>query len=296
MRAGLPISLLLHGGVMFGALALSGNAQPLAEGRVIPIELITVAPETNIKAAIKPPKPKPVKKEQPILELKEPAVSAPEIAPEIKKVSKPKPKAPKILKTEPKETEPVKTAEAVIPDPIAEDIIVDAVIPEVVPEAEPEPEPKEESFSLDALSGLIDKSRETAPDKNRQVTLQSETNQYAFADHARAGTGEGTAMTLSELDALQSAMYKCWRIPADATDPEKLLVRLEVKMLRGGHVEDVRLIDSAKSRRNAPGNPFWDIAEQRAVRAVAQCAPYDFLPDDKYSDWRQLILNFRPQL
>jgi len=316
MRAGLPISLLLHGGVMFGALALSGNVQPLAEGRVIPIDLITIAPETNIKAAIRPPKPKPIKKEQPELKLKKPAKAAPEIAPEVKEVAKEKPKAkpkPKILKAPPEETpektpEPVKTAEAVLPDPIADKVIVDPNTPEpvvgetiaepVVPDVQPvaEPEPEEPSFSLDSLSGLIDKSRETAPDKNTQVALQSETNQYAFADHSRAGTGEGNAMTLSELDALQSAMYKCWRIPADAIDPEKLLVRLEVKLLRGGLVEDVRVIDKAKSRRNSPGNPFWDVAEQRAVRAVAQCAPYDFLPDEKFGDWRKLILNFRPQL
>jgi len=293
MKAGLPISLLLHGGVMFGALVFSGKVQPLAEGRVIPIELITIAPETNIKAAVKRPKREPVKEEQPILKLEKPAESAPEIAPDIKKVFKPKPKAPEILKAPPKaEPEPVKTAEAVIPDAAAEEIIVDLVVPDV----QPEPEPKEEVFSLDSLAGLIDKSRETAPDKNTQVALQSETNQYAFADTARAGTGEGNAMTLSELDALQSAMYKCWRIPVDAVDPEKLLVRLEVKMLRGGLVEDVRVIDRAKSRRQAPGNPFWDIAEQRAVRAVAQCAPYDFLPDEKFGDWRSLILNFRPQL
>ncbi|MEP1231349.1 MAG: hypothetical protein ABJG88_11790 [Litorimonas sp.] len=277
MKAGLPISLLLHGAVMFGALLFSGNVQPLAEGRIIPIELIAVAPETNIKAAIKAVKPEQIKDEQPELQLEEPDVSAPEIAQEVKKT--------------PSETpEPVKTAEVIVPDDTAKELVDDPVVPDTPPEPEPE------TFSLDSLAGLIDKSRETAPDKNKQVTFQSETNQYAFADNARKAEGAGTAMTLSELDALQSAMYKCWRMPADAIDPEKLLVRLNVTMLRGGLVEDVRLIDSAKSRRNAPGNPFWDIAEQRAIRAVAQCAPYDFLPDEKFNDWQSLILNFRPQL
>jgi len=262
---------------MFGALLLSGNTQPLAEGRIIPIELVTVAPETNIRAAIKAEKPEQIKEQQPELKLEAPAVSAPEIAEEVKKVASETP-------------QPVKTAEVIVPDKTAEELIDDPVVPDTPPEPEPE------TFNLDSLAGLIDKSRETAPDKNKQVTLQSETNQFAFADNARAGEGEGTAMTLSELDALQSAMYKCWRMPADAIDPEKLLVRLKVTMLRGGLVEDVRLIDSAKSRRNAPGNPYWDIAEQRAIRAVAQCAPYDFLPAEKFNDWQSLILNFRPQL
>ncbi len=276
MKAGLPISLLLHGGVMFGALAFSGNVQPLAEGRIIPIELITIAPETNIKAAVKAKTPDQIKEDAPEMTLTEPAISAPEVNDVIKEAVKDK-------------AEPVKQAEAIVPD-------LALNTPKDITEPDKPAEPVKESFSLDALSGLIDKSRQTAPDKNKQISLQSETNQYAFADQARAKTGEGTAMSLSELDALQSAMYKCWRMPADAKDPEKLLVRLEVKMLRGGYVEDVRVIDSAKSRRNAPGNAFWDIAEQRAVRAVAQCAPYDFLPDDRFNDWQSLILNFRPQL
>jgi len=277
MKAGLPISLLLHGGVLFGALAFSGKVQPLAEGRVIPIELVTIAPETNIKAALKAVKAEQIKDEQPELTLKDPTLSAPNIANDVKEAVQDTP-------------EPIKSAEVIIPDETVDDLVT-----ELEPE-DTQTKPAEESFSLDKLAGLIDKSRETAPDKNKQVTLQSETNQFAFADTARKGTGEGTAMTLSELDALQSAMYKCWRMPADAKDPEKLLVRLDVKMLRGGLVEDVRVIDSAKSRRNAPGNPFWDIAEQRAVRAVAQCAPYDFLPDEKFNDCQNLILNFRPQL
>jgi len=276
MKAGLPISLLLHGSVMFGALVFSGNVQPLAEGRIIPIDLITIAPETNIKAAVKAAKPEQIQDELPEMTLETPLQSAPEIDDVVKKTAKDTP-------------EPIKSAEAIVPD-LSPDTPKET-IPDDVP-----PEPVKESFSLDALSGLIDKSRETAPDKNKQVALQSENNQYAFADQARARTGEGNAMTLSELDALQSAMYRCWRMPADAKDPEKLLVRLDVKMLRGGFVEDVRVIDSTKSRRNAPGNAYWDIAEQRAVRAVAQCAPYDFLPDEKFSDWQSLILNFRPKL
>lgn len=275
MRAGLPISLLLHGSVLFGALAFSGNIQPLAEGRVIPVELVTLGPETNIKAAIKSPEPVPQPELQPELQLKTPEKPAPEIAPETDGRPQDTPKR-----------DVSKTAEVVIPDDNPVDLS----------ETQDSKTQPEESFNLDSLAGLIDKSRQTAPDKNTQVALQSETNQYAFADYSVSAAGEGTAMSLSELDALQSAMYKCWRMPADAKDPEKLLVRLDVKMQRGGFVEDVKVIDRAKSRLNAPGNPFWDIAEQRAVRAVAQCAPYDFLPDETFKKWQNLILNFRPQL
>jgi len=143
---------------------------------------------------------------------------------------------------------------------------------------------------------MIDRSRETAPEKNQQKVLQSETNNYVFAENSRTGSGAGTEMTVNEMDALQSAMYKCWRMPADAKNPEKLVVRLSVKILPDGYVQDVKVIDKARQRRGDPGNPFWDIAEQRAVRAVAQCGPYDFLPAEKYSQWKDMTLNFRPEV
>ena len=276
MKAGLPISLLLHGSVMFGFMAFGKTAEPLAEGRVIPIEIVTLAPETNIRAAIK--RPKKAKLTPPTeapMELTSPMEAADEVD--------------DAVKIAPKEAaEPVKTAEVITPD--TEEPALD------VPDKPEPPVEEKPTFDLDKLSALIDKSKDTAPEANRQKALQGETDRYVYDDVNRAGTGEGTAMTLSELDALQSAMYKCWRMPADARDPEKLIVRLKVTMLRGGYVEDVKVVDRAASRRNAPGNPFWDVAEQRALRAVAQCAPYDFLPDEKFAKWQSLTLNFRPQL
>ena len=281
MKLGLPISFVLHGAAIFGGLFIyKGNIKPLPETRIIPIELVTVTETTNIRAAIKAPKPEKITPpEAEPMTLKTPMENAPEEAE---------------AKDAPKETseavEVVKEAEVKIPDETALPI-PDKEIEEVKP-VEPEPP----SFDLDKLASMIDRSRETAPEKNQQKVLQSETNNYVFAENSRAGSGEGTAMTVNEMDALQSAMYKCWRMPADAKNPEKLVVRLSVKMLPDGYVQDVKIIDKARQRRNDPGNPFWDVAEQRALRAVAQCGPYDFLPAEKYSQWKDMTLNFRPEV
>ena len=281
MKLGLPISFVLHGAAIFGGLFVyKGNMKPLPETRIIPIELVTVTETTNIRAAVKVPKPEKITPpEAEPMTLETPMENAPEEA-EAKE-------APKEV-AEPVEV--VKEAEVKIPDETALPI-PDKVIEEVPP-AEPEPP----AFDLDKLASMIDRSRETAPEKNQQRVLQSETNNYVFADNSRAGSGEGTAMTVNEMDALQSAMYKCWRMPADAKNPEKLVVRLSVKILPDGYVQDVKIIDKARQRRNDPGNPFWDVAEQRAVRAVSQCGPYDFLPAEKYSQWKDMTLNFRPEV
>lgn len=280
MKLGLPISFVLHGAAIFGgAFVYSGAVKPLPETRIIPIELVTVAEATNIRAAVKRPKREEnTPPDTDPMTLETPMENAPEEA-ELKE-------APKEVDNS---AETVKEAELKVLD--------EKALP--VPDKEAETaleEPAPPTFDLDKLASMIDRSRETAPEKNQQKVLQSETNNYVFADSARAGSGEGTEMTVNEMDALQSAMYKCWRMPADAKNPEKLIVRLSVKILPDGYVQDVKIIDKARQRRGDPNNPFWDVAEQRAVRAVSQCGPYDFLPAEKYSQWKDMTLNFRPEV
>ena len=280
MKLGLPISFALHGAAIFGGMFVyKGGIKPLPETRIIPIELVTVAEVTNIRAAVKAPTPEKISPpEAEPMTLETPLENAPEEA-----------EANEAPKETSEPAEIIKEAEVKILD--------EAAIPMPDKEVESKPaEPEPPTFDLDKLANMIDRSRETAPEKNQQKVLQSESNNYVFADNARAGSGEGTAMTVNEMDALQSAMYKCWRMPADAKNPEKLIVRLAVKILPDGYVQDVKIIDKARQRRSDPGNPFWDVAEQRAVRAVSQCGPYDFLPAEKYSQWKDMTLNFRPEV
>ena len=282
MKLGLPISLALHIGVFGGFTFFAAEAKPLAEAKIIPVEILSVAPQTNVSAAIKPPKPVPViPEEQPeIMTSPTPMENAEEVAPEVK--------------VTPKEEQPVETPAEVIPEITEEaEVIPD---PELEPEPEPDPEPEKPAFDLDALSGLVDKTRETAPEANQQVALASEIAQTRYDDIARRAEGEGSGQSATEADLVANAMYKCWRMPAAAKDAENLQVRLNVKLVIGGHVESVKLIDQAASRRLSPGNEYWDVAERGAIAAVNKCAPYDFLPEDRYGVWRELILTLRPQL
>lgn len=271
MRAGLPISLLLHAGVLLGASIVFSTVEPLEQGRIVPVELITVAEFTDIRAS---------------LERREPVALPPvELPMQVETSTENAPEVADVINVAPDEE---MTAEPVAP-------------PETVPEKSDAPEPEKvveaaPSFDLDRISTLIDKSKDTSIVANSQIAEEGAEDRLVYADAAREGVGSGTQMTLSELDALNSAMYRCWRKPVDATDLEKLIVRLRVDMMPGGFVKDVRVIDRAASRRASPGNPFWDVAEMRAVQAVTKCAPYDFLPQEKFDQWQSLILNFRPKL
>ncbi len=267
MKFGWPISILAHVSVVFGGmLILSNPLQIDMESRIVPIELLTVDEFTNIKAAIKADKAEDTEPER--MELETPMENAEEKG---------------------DESEAVKEAELTVPE-----ITIDPAGEEAIAETEDSSEPDKPAFSLDDMSALINRTRDAQPEKNQQRALQSEQNIYAFAETARAAAGEGNAMTASELEALQSAMYKCWRIPLDAKNPEELGVRVRVRLRPNGDVQQVDLMDKAKI--NSSSNPYLKIAAQRAVSAVSKCAPYDFLPPEKYSMWQDMTLNFIPEV
>lgn len=271
IKLGLPISLALHIGVFGGFTYFAAEAKPLGEAKVIPVQILTVAPETNVSAAIKPIN-REIPEEQPeIMTSQTPMENAEEVADELKISPAEKPS----------ENREVSSSEAT---------------DEAEAEEETDVQPEEPSFDLDALAGLIDKTRRTAPEANQQVALESETAQARFDEIARRAEGAGSGLAATEADLVANAMYKCWRMPAAAKDAENLQVRLNVKLVIGGYVESVSLIDQAASRRLSPGNEYWDIAERGAIAAVNKCAPYDFLPEERYGVWRELILNLRPQL
>ena len=292
IKLGLPISLALHLTVFGGFTLFSASAKPLEVGKIVPVEILSVDEVTNVSAAIKPPQPKPKPKVEPpeVMTTQTPMENAEnegetvKITPE--DAAPEKPPTP-VIPTETEEPAPEKQAELIVPtEP------VDVAPSEVEPSNEPEPP----VFDLNKIAGLVDKTRETAPDKNQQIALQSETNNIRYDEFAREAVGEGNGMSATEIDLLVSAMQKCWRMPAAAQDAENLRVRLSVNFILGGHVENVELIDQAASRRLSPGNPFWAQAEREAISAVHKCAPYDFLPDERYGVWRELVLNLRPEL
>jgi len=269
MKFGFPISLILHSAALFGGLYVyKGGVTPLPETRVIPVDIISVSDVTNIRASLKAKKPEQITEPDDPMTLENPMENAEEEGDRQEKVEE--------VSTD---SEPEKVAELANPDAEAID----------VPDKPSEPE-KPKEVDLDKLAGLINRVRDQAPEKNRQKTLQSESNVYVFAESALAGSGEGTDMTLDETSALQSAMYKCWSIPAAAPNPELLVVPVRVKLFPDGYVESATLGSFQQI------NNFHKLAADAAIRAVNKCQPYDFLPEEKYSLWKDMTLNFRPEV
>jgi outer membrane biosynthesis protein TonB len=274
MRFGLPISLLAHSLFIAGGIFMFGRAIPtLDEGQIVAVEILTLAEITNVRAAIKRPDtkiPLPAPDEPPEpMQLETPMENAKTESEQVEKRQEDAAKP----KTQP-EPEPIKTAEA----PVPEEVI------------EPPPEPPEKpAFDLDSLSDFVNKTRDAAPEKNQQVALQSEKNIYEFAEVSRTASGEGTGLSVSLLDKLQTEMLRCWRESRDAVDPETLVVQFRIRLLPDGYVEKVELLGETGS------GPYAKVARQRAAAAIKKCEPYDFLPAENYSGWRDMTLSFRPR-
>jgi len=278
MKLGIPISFTIHAVFLGGGVFLFNGTPSLPEDRaIIPIDIVSIAEETNVKAAIKRPKIQP-EPEPDIQTAQTPLENAPEDAPEDKAANQETKTSP------PPEDKPAEASPS--QDATAND---EAQEPEDTAKTEPK-----EAFNLDNLSALIDRSRDSQPEANQQKVLQSEETLYAFADVARRGAGAGDGLALSQIDALRAAMYKCWRIPADAKDPESLVIPVEVKLYRDGHLASAQLKNAGSIYGSS--NPYMKIAADNALRAVTKCAPYDFLPAEKYDDWKQMTLTFRPIL
>ena len=307
MNFGILISLSLHAAALLGGLFLfRAEIKPFEDTKIIPIEMVSIEELTNIKASLKRPKPikdvwpdpepEPMTLETPMKNVED----AGELQERVEDVAA---EAVKVAETLEVVEEKIKVPEAPAEPDIPEKIDLDKLAELInvaenpdttesvieVPDVPAEPE-KPQEVDLDMLAGLINRVREQAPEVNQQQTLQSEASNYVFADVAREGVGEGSAMTISELNALQSAMYKCWSIPAAAPNPEELVVPVNVSLFPDGYVNQVKL----GSFREI--NHFHKLAADEAIRAVNKCQPYDFLPAEKYSQWREMKLNFRPDV
>ena len=246
----------------------------------VPIELLS---EAEIAEMIEVPEA--MRAEEPELDQPEPEPEPEEVEPE------PVPETPP--PTPEPEPEPLPEPEPE-PEPQPEE-------PEVVEEPEPEPEepkvtppdpePKPEPED-DPLAGLDDALLDLDPDKQeRRQPNEVDEGQGAERDQERVGLGE--RLLANEEAAVLARMERCWVPLTGAPDASELVVSLRFELTReGALVEPPSVLNDREINRS--GNAFWRVARDRAVSAVEDCAPYDFLSEERYSVWREFTMNFYP--
>ena len=279
MNRSLIISSVLHALLIFiTAMSLPFLAKkPLDIPPIVSVELIQIAEKTNIPFA-----PKAKKIIEKVKEKEKKLVS--EQAPP-KKVEKTKTKTvlspdqnnkkienetPEAIPLPDKTLKKVETKEEKKQNP-------EKVDDEVKQVSEFE---KKDLFDPNNIAALIDKSKEESAEvlkTNDDITQDQERNV------------ENTGLTLSEEDALKAQIFGCWSIPLGLPYNENLLVRIKLKLKPDGTVSKTEILDHA--RMNKPGQGFYKVLAESALRAVKLCQPLR-VPTTGYERWKELQLNF----
>ncbi len=139
---------------------------------------------------------------------------------------------------------------------------------------------KDELFDPNNIAALIDKSKEE--------TAQT-TNKTDKITQDQQRTVENAGLSLSEEDALKAQIFGCWSIPLGLPYNENLLVRIKLQLKPDGTVSKSEILDHA--RMNKPGQGFYKVLAESALRAVKLCQPLR-VPTTGYERWKELQLNF----
>ena len=261
MTRNIIISSTFHIFIIFiTAMSLPFLAKkPIDLPPIVSIELIQITDKTNIPFA-----PKAKKIIEKVKKEKERVVS--EQAPP-KKVKKEKPESVPLPDEEIKKIEKIEEKKQ-NPEKIDTEV-------KQVSEFE-----KKELFDPNNIAALIDKSKEDSGEvlkDNKNITQDQDRNI------------ETSGLTLSEEDALKAQIFGCWSIPLGLPYNENLLVRIKLKLKPDGTVSKTEILDHA--RMNKPGQGFYKVLAESALRAVKLCQPLR-VPTTGYERWKELQLNF----
>ena len=141
---------------------------------------------------------------------------------------------------------------------------------------------KKEIVDTNQIAALIDKAKEieaVKQKKTNKVTQSSQKNSFA------------TSLTLSQEDALRAQIFGCWSVPLGLPYDEDLLVRIKLKLKKDGTIMKSEILDH--QRMNRPGQKFYKVLAESALRAVRLCQPLK-VPPTGYDKWKELQLNFNP--
>ena len=141
---------------------------------------------------------------------------------------------------------------------------------------------KKEIIDTNQIAALIDKAKKESAKvekKTNKLTQSSVKNSFA------------SGLTLSEEDALRAQIFGCWTVPLGLPYDDDLLVRIKLELKQDGTINKSEILDH--ERMNRPGQKFYKVLAESALRAVRICQPLR-VPQIGYEKWKNIQLNFNP--
>ena len=312
MKGSLAASLGLHVAILAAALVVLPNPKH----EVMPVEAITVdisnIADANKLMATAKDAPKPVENPAPKkAEVLKKVDETLKVADEEKKAAKEAKAAPPPEpepEPEPKKEEPKKAEQPPPPDEDAmasllkkveeteppkkkEEPKKDEVKPKPVKKPEKKPEKKpaqkldtaklEEILNTDAL---LDKQNDEKTTNASDATTDGEPTQGE-----RDLQGKDKSLSATTISAFVQRIRECWVIPPGAREGN-ITVKVRIQINPDGSIAGTPEV------MNGPGDFLFDTTARSTVAAILGCQNYDFLPQDQYDVWKDLVLNFNPNM
>ena len=139
---------------------------------------------------------------------------------------------------------------------------------------------KKELFDTNSIAALIDKSKVESAETSKKLDKITQ-DQDKTIDFG--------GLSLSEEDALKAQIFGCWSIPLGLPYDQDLLVRIKLQLKPDGSIIRSEILDHA--RMNKPGQGFYKVLAESALRAIKLCQPLR-VPSAGYEKWKDLQLNF----
>ena len=139
---------------------------------------------------------------------------------------------------------------------------------------------KKDIFDPNDIAALIDKSKVDSAETSKKTDKITQ-------DQDKSVDFKG--LTLSEEDALKAQIFGCWSIPLGLPFNENLLVRIKLQLKPDGSIVKTEILDHV--RMNKPGQGFYKVLAESALRAIKLCQPLR-VPSKGYERWKDLQLNF----
>lgn len=296
MKTGLILSSVAHVAVMtWGVFALPEPARLEApEIDALPVEIVPfeelsqkragdlkAEPDTPPPPEPEPTPPTPVEADKP--------VEKPAEEPAPKQVEATPPPAPAPPEPEPAPPEPEPEPEPAPPEPeptpepeVAPEPQLDlskAPPPRVRPKPPaPQPPQPEADFNTDKIAALLDKQKPQGaapqPDQPQQLGVQ--------------GGDNSNQLSQNEIDFLRRQLENCWSLQAGMEAAESIAIEVQMVLnIDGTLAGPPRVLNTGAGAQ-------YQIAAERALRAVQVCAPYSYMPQEKYDTWQVIEFNFDP--
>ena len=266
MQFSIIISLLLHTG--FIILTVMGlpifNNQKIDIPPIVQVEILEITEQTNVPEVSK----REIEEKEDSEEKKEDL-----------KINQPVLK-PKLEKSDEKVKDPAPEEEIVKPEVVEKKSIVNMPIRKPVIK-------KKDNFDPTKIAELIDLAEDTKPIKN----VKDE--EYESLESTDSLINK---LTLSQEDAIRSQFIKCWTPPSGMVFDETMIVSIKINLKPDGYLmKPPEVVDH--QRMNSPGQNYYKILAESALRAVRICNPIKTPASmqDRYDDWKVIQLNFDPR-